>query len=308
MHLSDAALSKAAACPTKWLYNSARRLGRPIGRTARDALWWRLLYAIVSDVRAPLSDAERAADLLLPLDPESGRVRLNLGKSGMLALSVDLPRFHDSAAVALAAAIHLTPHRKRGRPRRAVAQAHESPETTPSAPADVGPWGETLRRTLSSSNQAEGPRAVRRLLGDPTMLLARPVIVEHTPGAVGGAVGAAPAGIWVVNIVCDFADPHATQLALLLNELGARPRGVAVRAGFRLDAGIVRAAGALALEIAPAAVDICDALPGVGRHAAVLDIADTLVIENQSFRALSAERLRWARRAAKRKAADSPRT
>jgi len=62
--LSDAALSIVVGDDVKWLYNSARRLRKPILRTSDAATWWRMVHHLSVGLGAPLNDAGRAADAL----------------------------------------------------------------------------------------------------------------------------------------------------------------------------------------------------------------------------------------------------
>jgi hypothetical protein len=282
--LSDAALAVAIDADTKWLYNASRRLKRPLLRTHEDVTWWRLTHHLSGRVGIQLSEAARAADTLLSRGSELGRVRLRATADDSVAVSVDLGRFHDSAAVAIAAAIHLAIPRKRGRPPK-----HRSIPSVPGMgesgavgdPARVAAALHALDRPVASI-QSEARTATDLLsalseTGVPIIVVGALADVYH------GVERTSPS----VDLIADLTPRPARLLSQLLNRLGAVPRGTHVREGFAFEPSLVRSAPCLALRIHGIAVNIVRAVPGVGEYPQAREASEIVAGESLSYRVLN---------------------
>lgn len=262
--LSDAVLGAAVGCNPKWLYNAAARLKRPIRRTPADAVWWRLVHAITTGMRAPVLDAATAATLLLRLGPDAGRVRLQASSDDAVSLSVDLSRFHDGAAVALAAARAFTTPRRRGRPRR---RPREQTRVT-ALPVDAA--GELRPDELRVWDAVVGCGC-------------DPILVQ---AAGTKSVTSGPARR--LRLLVDAPPRKTAALAATLNSLGARPRGVEARASFRIEGAFFRTVQRMAFVTGDVAFDVATWWPGVGTHVEAGAHASLLPIGDRAFRAVSA--------------------
>lgn len=269
--LSDAALSDAIGCDVKWMYNSASRLGLSLERTPESAIWWRLVHRLIAALRLPLTDAARAADSLLKLDAEAGRVRIVAHSGPDFGISVDLARFHDGAALALSRALHCTPRRRRGRPRKGGQT--DQPAVLAIAP-DLA--AARLERALEALRAAPPGRleTFERLVEDLT--------AADAPPTIGGELAASlrceePPPITTVRLTCDFREDRPSRVADVLNRAGARPRGVRSRPTFRLDADLVRDAETLSLKIAALHVDLLGSLTPVDIGGSGRDVGSVLI-------------------------------
>jgi hypothetical protein len=284
--LSDAALSIAVDASTKWLYNAARRLKRPLGRSLEDASWWRLTHHLAGRLGIPLVEASRASDLLLTQGSEVSRVRLRSTPDDTVAVSVDLARFYDGAALAAASALHLATPRPRGRPSRtrALSSAPLAARASPSPQEDSGRFVQAIVGVRSEEG-VENPGPVVHLLS---------VLSEAgVPFVIGGAVaavfhGAGPAAN-SLDLIADLGARPARLLAQVLNRLGARPRGVHFREGFQFDSVLVRSAPSLALRAEGIALNISRAAPGIGEFPQVRESSYLIALEGLSCRVLSSE-------------------
>jgi hypothetical protein len=283
--LSDAALAIAADTDAKWLYNASRRLKRPLLRTFQAARWWRLVHHLAGRLRIQLADAARAADSLLSQGSELTRVRLRGTPDDSVGVSVDLSRFHDGAAIAIAAALHMAVPRRRGRPARP-------------------------RRTTASGSQP-----LRRPLGDPPLRLANALasVSANTGGGstasalhlcsalseggvpyvIGGAIATSYHGQGhpseSIDLIADFSSRHARSLSHVLNRLGAFPRGVPLRDAFAYDAALVRSAACLALRFEGIALNVLPGLPAIGEFTQVKEQSELVALDRLSYRVLSSE-------------------
>lgn len=265
--LSDATLELAVGCDIKWLYNSARRLDKPIRRTMDEAIWWRLVHSLAVRLGVPLADAALAADMLLTPSMHPGRVRLRATPDESVSIVVDLGRFHDGAALALAAAQFLAIPRARGRPKtREVvgAPAQFSPDEMATVlrlrvldPAarlsaaldgvpDKDPVGDDARRVLLSLSGENVPF----------------VIVGESAAAFHGAPWAATS----LDLCADLSPKHSVPFARVLNHLNAQPRGTATREGFQIDGSLLRASPMLALRIGSLRLNIYPEVADVGEY------------------------------------------
>jgi hypothetical protein len=284
---SDAALAIAVDTSTKWLYNASRRLKRPLRRSLEDAVWWRLTHHFTGRLGIPLSDAARASDLLLAQGSDLSRVRLRSTVDDTVAISVELSRFHDGAAVAAAAALHLATPRRRGRPPR-----EQSPGRglLPSPQAPSGDDSIRLARALELVRSPEG------VASDLSVLKLLASLTEAgVPFVISGGVARAFHGdgreVDSLDIVADPTARHARSLAQALNRLEARPRGVHVREGFTLDSSLVRAVPCLALRVRGIALNVTRSLPGIGEFPQVYDASHLLLLESLSCRILTQDAL-----------------
>jgi hypothetical protein len=283
---SDAALAIAVDTSTKWLYNASRRLKRPLRRSLEDAVWWRLTHHLAGRLGIPLADAARASDLLLAQGSDLSRVRLRSTEDDTVAVSVELSRFHDGAALAAAAALHLATPRRRGRPPRDRSGSRSVAafqETSPAADDSV-----RLARALS---------AVRSSMGGENGLSPVQILASITEAGVPFVVSGGVAGVFhgvrgevdSLELVADPNARHARSLAHLLNRLGARPRSVHFREGFRLDSSLIRAAPCLSLRVAGIALNVTWSVPGVGEFPQVQEASRLVSLENFSCSVISRE-------------------
>lgn len=259
--LSDAVLAAAVGCNPKWLYNAAARLKRPIRRTTADAVWWRLVHTMSTGLRAPVLDAAATATVLLKLSPDVGRVRLQVSADDAVSLSVDLPRFHDCAAVALAAARAFALPRPRGRPRRRPRE-HTRVTTVE---------GTTVEWTLSPDEL----RLLDAVVGcgcDPILL--------HTTRSKPAASGTARR----LRLLVDVSQRRALALSVTLNSLRARPRGVEAREAFRIEGAFFRLVPRMALVTENVVFDVAASWPGVGSHGEAAARTTYLSISGRTFR------------------------
>ena len=265
--LSDAALGLAVGCDIKWLYNSARRLSRPIRRALDEATWWRLVHHLAVRLGVSLADAAQASDMLLAPGMHPGRVRLRATPDESVSVVVDLGRFHDGAALALAAAQFLAVPRPRGRPKIKGTDG-TPPQFSPDEMATVlrlrvldpaarlsaaldgipgkDPVDDEARRVLLSLSDAKIPF----------------VIVGESAAAYHGAPWAATS----LDLCADPSPRHSTAFAIVLNSLNAEPRGTATREGFRVDASLLRAVPMLALRIGSLDLNIYHEIGDVGEY------------------------------------------
>ena len=282
--LSDAALAVAIDTDAKWLYNASRRLKRPLLRTLEDAIWWRLTHHLSGRVGIQLADAARAADTLLSRGSDLGRVRLRATSDDSVAVSIDLGRFHDGAALAIAAAIHLAVPRKRGRPlkHRAVPVAGAKDELD--SMGDATRVVAALEEMDHAGAEAEGPESgasgFLAALSDAGV----PFIVV---GALAGVYYGAERTARSVDVVADLTPRPARLLSELLNRLGARPRGANVREGFVFEPVLVRSSACLPLRIQGLAVNIMRSVPGIGEYPQAREASEIVVGDHLSYRVLN---------------------
>lgn len=286
--LSDTVISNSVGCGIKWLYNSARRLGRPILRTESDTIWWRLLYQIGSGFHAPISEAANAADMLQALGGDAERVRVSVSADGALAMSIDLGRFHDGAALALAKALHCAVPGKRGRPPKLRKQPTLAWGASPALTLDVK--GVRLRQgilALAGSHNVS-TEVFLRLFADLERCGAAPVLVGELAALCHGFRDDAA----TPHFVCDFSETSLHDVVATLNALAARPRGVSSRAGFRLTPASVASVEYLALNVAGLAVDVSGTLPPLGEHSSLLQRVERIAVGDTTCAVLSASALR----------------
>lgn len=285
--LSDAALELAVSCDIKWLYNSARRLGKPIRRTMDEATWWRLVHHLSIRLGVPLAGAAQASDMLLAPGMHPGRIRLRATPDESVSIVVDLGRFHDGAALALAAAQFLAVPRARGRPKTREAVG---------APAQFSPdeMATVLRlRTLEPTarlaaalegvpgvdSAGDGARRVLLSLNDEDVPF---VVVGESAAAFHGAPWPAAS----LDLCADFSPKHSAAFARALNHLNAQPRGTATRENFVIDATLLRAAPMLALRVGSLDLNIYPDIGDVGEYQQVavksvrvgLDLSAVLIL------------------------------
>lgn len=286
--LSDAALSIAIGCEIKWLYNSARRLALPVRRSSADAIWWRLVHHLAIDLGIPLVNAARSADTLIVTGVAPGRVRLRATRDGSVSVSIDLDRFHDGAALAIAAAIYLAVPKARGRPRK-----HSGNEAV--AALSQSEMEEIVRlRALGTSKRLE--RAVTLGSGmdlpeSPAAVVVRELLSAGIPFVVAGTTAAAfhcaPWPAEHLDLCVDASGRNAAAVARTLNRLGAIPRGTGVRDGFCVDAAIVGATPILALRIKDVSLNLFAALSGIGEYPQVEQLSIQVPMDWGQIRVLT---------------------
>jgi hypothetical protein len=282
--LSDAALAVAVDTDTKWLYNASRRLNRPLSRTLEDAVWWRLTHHLSGRVGIQLAEAARAADTLLSRGSDLGRVRLRATADDSVAVSIDLGRFHDGAAIAIAAALHLAIPRKRGRPLK------NRPIPASGGRDDLSLTGDAARVAVALEELDHPGRELGGVTPGASGFLAAlseagvPVIVV---GALASVYYGAERHAQSVDLVADLTPRPARILSDLLNRLDARPRGANVREGFVFEPVLVRSAPCLALRIQGLVVNIVRSVPGIGEYPQAREASELVVGDHLSYRVLS---------------------
>ena len=265
--LSDSALGLAVGCDIKWLYNSARRLDKPIRRATDGATWWRLVHHLAVRLGVPLADAAQASDMLLAPDMHPGRIRLRSTPDESVSVVVDLGRFHDGAALALAAAQFLAVPRARGRPktREAIAASAQFSSAEMATVLRLRALEPAARLSAAIDGMAgevpvgDGARRVLFSLSDANIPF---VIVGEFAAAYYGAPWAATS----LDLCADPSPRHSTAFAIVLNSLNAKPRGTATREGFRVDASLLRAVPMLALRIGSLDLNIYHEVGDVGEY------------------------------------------
>lgn len=283
--LSDATLALAAECDPKWLYNTARRTGRPLARTIDAAFWWRLVHHLANGVGLSVADAVRAADALLGMSPDAGRVKLHASRDESVAVSVDLARFHDSAAIAVASAIHRAVPKRRGRPPKLVRRGDDvsaagTDEIDRPARGPGDPDRAISAVSLSSDSAARSARATLESLADGGISF---VITGDMADVFRGRSRMVQA----IDIAVDTRGSSSAALADSLNALGARPRGVPVRKAFHLDSLLVRSASTLALRTATVALNITGSVPLASEFQQLVDAAESVVVAGRTYRIAS---------------------
>jgi hypothetical protein len=282
--LSDAALAVAIDADTKWLYNASRRLKRPLMRTHEDVTWWRLTHHLSGRVGIQLAEAARAADTLLSRGSELGRVRFRATTDDSVAVSVDLGRFHDGAALAIAAAIHLAVPRKRGRPPKHRSSPPPLGVGGAISGADLAGVAAALhaldRPSTGGEDETGGASDFLSALSEAGVPF---IVVGALAGVHHGLERTSPS----VDVIADLTPRPARLLSQLLNGLRAIPRGTHAREGFAFESSLVRSAACLALRIRGVAVNIMRAVPGVGEYPQAREASEIVVGEGLSYRVLN---------------------
>jgi hypothetical protein len=242
--VSDSQLAFAVGANVKWLYNASARLRRPLERTLDGVIWWRLVHQLSVDVGAPLASAAKAAGTVLEHVADSGRIHLHAAADQSVAVVVDLPKLHDTASLAAAAAAAFIVARPRGRPRKhTVATVTKSVARLSPERHDAG---SELRRVLTAVHQVTGPDSLDALH------LSRKIASVGVPFVLIGdaaramAAGLAPPGH--VDLVVDLTPRTSRSLATILAATHSRPRGVSARAGFVIDPAAMLSLPCLALD------------------------------------------------------------
>ena len=290
--LSDAALALALGGEIKWLYNSARRLGRPVRRSQDDATWWRLVHHLAVGLGVSLADASRAADTLLAADMTPGRVRIHATRDESVAISIDLARFHDGTALALACALHSAIPKARGRPRtrpEGATAASFAPDEMATivrlrALSDANRIDIALQTPAPDTDVPNAGRAVVRTLAE-----------AGVPFAIAGESAAvfhgAPWHPESLDLCADTSGRSSAVLAQVLNTLNARPRGVPVREGFSFDSSLLRATSMLALRVGRLPLNVSPSIEGLGEYAQVEGICVQVPLDSVRVRVITLDAL-----------------
>jgi len=251
-----------------------------------------MVHHLAVGLGVSLADAARVADTLLSAGMDAGRVRVNATRDESVAISIDLTRFHDAAALALASALHMAVPRARGRPRR-----RPEPETLAAFTADEMA---TLVQVRSMSDRDRLDVALRISASDTdTQHTGRSVVTAlaraEVPFAIVGDGAAAFHGApWHPNsldLCADTSVRHGAALARVLNALEARPRGVPARKEFELDSSLVRATPMLALRVGSLPLNIAPAMDGVGEYAQIEDLCVQVPLESVLVRVITLDAL-----------------
>jgi predicted nucleotidyltransferase len=120
---------------------------------------------------------------------------------------------------------------------------------------------------------------------------------------VGGIAAAALGSVIVTNdidICYETATENVLQLARLLAQWQAYPRGIETGLSFFMDERIIRATPLMSLQTTEGAIDLLDYVLGVGDYAAVVACSESVSAFGVNLRVLSLEALIRAKRAAGR--------
>lgn len=286
--LSDSTLSIAVDADIKWIYNSARRLARRVERSVEAAAWWRLTHHLAGDLGVSLADAARVSDQLLGSGITTGRVRLHATSDESVAVQVDLDRFADGTAIALAAALYLAVPKRRGRPPTRRATGSSSPIHQTSVAEQGSPDSRFLAAISTGVRLAEHEMALAGPMKFVSSLSERGVDFVIA-GSVAARYHEVPVLPGSLDLVAELSGRSGRALAEALNAAGATPRAVAVRSGFRFDAPLVRSAVCLALQAGSWSVNIRPSLPGLGGYAAVRVASELVDVGGLSFRVVARE-------------------
>lgn len=272
---SDSALELAIGCDAKWLYNSAMRLGRTVGRLEADVRWWRIVRLLTESLGLSLTNAERVADSVVGLSSATERVRIRASSDDAIAIAIDVARLHDSTSVQMSYALHCAVSRPRGRrpsssagspARRLIARSWLPPAGTP-LPGMTANLDLVLTR-IPGSTMGTAMRLFSALYSGGVEW----VIVGATAAAAHGA----PVPVHGLDLLIE---PGRSNVWTVLESMGATLVGVQPRDGFRLQAPFTDGVPALPLVIDGLSVTLWRVVPGLGdlplvrNHTSVVPIA-----------------------------------
>lgn len=257
---SDSALELAIGCDAKWLYNSAMRLGRTVGRLEADVRWWRVVRLLTESLGLSLTNAERVAESVFALSAATERVRIRASNDDAVAIAVDVARLHDSTSVQMSYALHCAVSRPRGRrpaasagtpARRLIARSWLPPSGTPSTGVTT-----SIEMVL---NRIAGPTAgtATRLFSALNSARVEWVMV----GASAAAAHGAPVPVHGLDLLIE---PGRSNAWAAVESMGATLVGVQPREGFRLQAPFADSVPALPLIISGLNVTFWRVVPGLG--------------------------------------------
>ncbi|MDA1081949.1 MAG: hypothetical protein O2973_09785 [Gemmatimonadetes bacterium] len=200
-------------------------------------------------------------------------------------MSVDISRFHDSAALAVAAAIHLAVPKRRGRPRKSSTKDAATPVV--SAGGGVSPESSALRieRALATTHSEAEPSVAGEFIAALMDSGLSCVIAGEVAAVFHGTAKTAT----TIDIVVSLSGNRAAKLADVLNAFGAHPRGVAIRDAFSFDSSLVRSAAVLMLRARGLAIDVRHSVPRVGDFDQVREAADPVVLAGRTYLVLRPE-------------------
>jgi hypothetical protein len=257
-----------------------------------DTVWWRLVHHLAVGLGVALADAARSADTLLNTGLTPGRVRLRATRDESVSISIDLARFHDGAALALAGALHLAVPRPRGRPRT-------RPEAGSAFAFSAIEMETVVRRRAMSEperlNFAIGVMSPDAETGHPGHAVVHALSAAGVSFALMGTSAAvfhcAPWAPESLDLCTDTSVRRGAILAGVLNDLGARPRGVASREGFRFDSALLRASFMLALRVGSLPLNLSPSIDGVGDYAQIEDVCVQVPLEAARIRVIPLDAL-----------------
>ncbi len=138
----------AAGADEKWIENSARQLGCQLARTPAEARWLGLVRLLARDFEIPIARAGKLAELSLSHRPATTELTLVQSAGSVVALVVNLARYHSTFIASLSAALHHATPRRRGRPATELSgRAHDPVADAAAYGVDVSLLRESLRRT-----------------------------------------------------------------------------------------------------------------------------------------------------------------
>ena len=147
--MTRAQFARAIQADEKWLENTARLLlGSPPGCSPAAARWMGLVRLLTREFALPLARAGELATAALRHPPGTRALPLVETADGSAALVLDLARYHSTLSTDLAAALHHTGPRRRGRPgTRAHARRHDPIRAAAAHGVDLSSLRANLRRT-----------------------------------------------------------------------------------------------------------------------------------------------------------------
>lgn len=146
--LTQEQFALAAGADEKWVENSARQLGCQLARTPAEARWLGLVRLLTRDFEIPVARAGKLAELALSHRPATPALTLAQSAGSVVALVVNLARYHSTFIASLSAALHHATPRRRGRPATELSgRAHDPVADAAAYGVDVSLLRESLRRT-----------------------------------------------------------------------------------------------------------------------------------------------------------------
>ena len=105
----------AVGASEKWVENAGRLLGRKFRLSIEQSVWLGLVRTLNQDLEIPLMRAAMLADEAVGIGAEDRPLVVGRSDSTAVGISIDMPRYRSSHAVALSAALTLGGPRRRGR-------------------------------------------------------------------------------------------------------------------------------------------------------------------------------------------------
>jgi hypothetical protein len=114
--MTPAQFALAVGADVKWIQNARRILGRAVRSDPSEARWLGLVHELHGVLGCPLSEAAAIADEALTAPIGQRTVRIHLGGTGRVELTIDLWRDLTTHLALLSRARVMPPIDRRGRP------------------------------------------------------------------------------------------------------------------------------------------------------------------------------------------------